>query len=77
MEMVTFDLSEHHYAERSALYDVSFAGTDYDDSVQTALDQVKSLFGGRTINVSTNIGMLFFGYMRASLAFCSSSALRG
>ena len=68
VEMVTFDLSEHHYAERSALYDVSFAGTDYDDSVQTALDQVKSLFGGRTINVSTNIGMHMSDYLLKEMA---------
>ena len=68
VEMVTFDLTEHHYKDRSALYDVSFSGTDYDDSVKTAFDQVKKIFDGRTINVSSNIGMHMSDYLMKEMA---------
>ena len=66
--MVTFDLSEHHYSDRHALFDVSFSGDASDEHAQTAYDNVRALFDGKTINVSSSIGTSMNAYLLREMA---------
>ena len=66
--MVTFDLSEHHYSDRHALFDVSFSGDASDPQAQEAYDAARALFDGKTINVSSSIGTSMNAYLLREMA---------
>ena len=66
--MVNFDFSEHHYAENSALYDVSFSASATDEAATTAYENVKALFDGKTIHVSSAIGTSMNVYLLREMA---------
>ena len=66
--MVTFDLSEHHYADRHALYDVSFSADAADERAKDAYAEVCALFDGRTIHVSSSIGTSMNAYLLKEMA---------
>ena len=54
--MVTFDFTDHHYSDHHALYDVSFSAGAGDEIAKTAYNNVRALFDGKTIHVSSDIG---------------------
>lgn len=54
--MLTFDNSEEHYNNFSALYDITFGYEETDDRALEALDSVKDMFSDYDIYVSTSMG---------------------
>ena len=56
IEMLTFDNSEEHFHNFSALYDITFCYEESDDRALTALEKVKALLEGYDFYVSTAMG---------------------
>ena len=54
--MMTFDNSEEHYNNFSALYDITFGYEETDERALEALDVVKDMFSDYDIYVSTSMG---------------------
>ena len=54
--MLTFDNTEEHYNNFSALYDITFGYEETDDRALEALDEVETMLAGYDIYVSTSIG---------------------
>lgn len=54
--MLTFDNSEEHYNNFSALYDITFGYEETDERALEALDVVKEMFADYDIYVSTSMG---------------------
>lgn len=54
--MLTFDNSEEHYNNFSALYDITFGYEETDDRALEALDQVKEMLSDYDVYVSTDMG---------------------
>ena len=54
--MLTFDNSEEHYNNFSALYDITFGYEETDERALEALDAVKDMFSDYDIYVSTSMG---------------------
>lgn len=54
--MLTFDNTEEHYNNFSALYDITFGYEETDDRALEALDEVKEMFSDYDIYVSTSMG---------------------
>ena len=66
--MVTFDFTDHHYSDRHALYDVSFSAGAGDEIAKTAYNNVRALFDGKTIHVSSDIGTSMNVYLLKEMA---------
>ena len=56
IDMVTFDDSLDHYTKASALYDVNFAGGNFDPVSLDALAQIKEKLSGYDLSVYTLVG---------------------
>ena len=56
VDMVTFDSTTDHYAGASALYDVSFAGGNFDEVSLNALAEIEQLLSVYDISVYTMVG---------------------
>lgn len=56
VDMVTFDTSEEHYREASALYDISFDGLTTDAISEQALEEIKDALSGHNAYIDTQIG---------------------
>ena len=56
VEMVTFDNTVEHYTDASALYDVSFAGGDFDNITLQALAQIENALDGYDLYMYTTAG---------------------
>lgn len=56
VDMVTFDNSADHYANASALYDVSFAGGNFDDVSLQAMAEIKEKLSVYDASVNTSVG---------------------
>ena len=56
VDMVTFDDSPEHYINASALYDVSFAGGNFDEITLQAIEQIKQKLSGYDLSVYTTAG---------------------
>ena len=54
--MLSFDGTEEHYNNFSALYDITFGYVETDDRALVALDQVKEILGDYDVYVSTSMG---------------------
>ena len=54
--MLTFDNTEEHYNNFSALYDITFGYEETDDRALEALDEVETMLAGYDIYVSTSMG---------------------
>ena len=54
--MLSFDSTEKHYNNFSALYDITFGYVETDDRALEALDQVKEILGDYDVYVSTSMG---------------------
>ena len=54
--MLTFDDTEKHYNNFSALYDITFGYEETDERALEALDQVKEMLAGYDLYVSTDMG---------------------
>ena len=54
--MLSFDDTQEHYNNFSALYDITFGYEETDDRALEALDQVKEMLGDYDIYVSTSMG---------------------
>ncbi len=56
VDMVTFDRSPEHYTSASALYDVSFAGGNFDEITLQALAQIEDRLSAYDVSVYTTAG---------------------
>ena len=56
IDMVNFNSSEDHYRHASALYDISFSGTNFDPVSVSAMEAVHQLLEGYDTAVSTSVG---------------------
>ena len=56
VSMLTFDNSEEHYNNFSALFDMTFAYDEKDDRCLEALEEVKDMLSNYDISVSTSMG---------------------
>ncbi len=56
VDMVTFDGTADHYADASALFDISFAGGNFDDVSVQALQSIEKLLEGYDVAVYTQVG---------------------
>ena len=56
VDMVTFDATADHYANASALYDVSFAGGNFDPASLDALAQIEEKLSAYDLSVYTMVG---------------------
>lgn len=56
ISMVVFDRSEDHYTNASALYDLNFAGGNFDVISLNALDAVEQLLKGYDVSIYTAVG---------------------
>ena len=56
ISMVVFDDSEDHYAHASALYDLNFAGGNFDQISLDAMAEVKELLEGYDVSIYTAVG---------------------
>lgn len=56
VSMVTFDSSEDHYKDASALYDVSFAGGNFDESSLSAMEQIRALLSEYDRHIYSMVG---------------------
>ena len=56
VKSVKFDETSDHYASASALFSLTFDGTDEDEVCINALDEVKALLAAYDLHVSSNIG---------------------
>jgi len=56
VDMVTFDSSLDHYAHASALYDVSFAGGNFDDISLQAMAEIEEKLSEYDLSVYTMVG---------------------
>ena len=56
IDMVTFDDTADHYTKASALYDVNFAGGNFDPVSLDALAQIKEKLSGYDLSVYTLVG---------------------
>jgi len=56
ISMVVFDRSEDHYTNASALYDLNFAGGNFDEISLNALDAVEQLLEGYDVSIYTAVG---------------------
>ncbi len=54
--MLTFDSTEEHYNNFSALYDITFGYGETDERALAALDEIEALLAGYDIYVSTSMG---------------------
>ena len=54
--MVTFDDTAEHYTGASALYDVTFAGGNFDESSLQALDEIRALLANYDTALYTEVG---------------------
>lgn len=53
---VTFDRSEEHFKESSALFDVIFAGETTDEISEEAMDEMKALLEPYTVYINSEVG---------------------
>ena len=56
ISMVVFDDSADHYTHASALYDLNFAGGNFDQISLDALDEVEELLEGYDVSIYTAVG---------------------
>ena len=56
VDMVTFDNTPEHYTSASALYDVSFAGGNFDEITLQALDQIEDELAVYDLAINTTAG---------------------
>ena len=56
VDLVTFDDTSAHYTSASALYDVSFAGGNFDQISLDALEEIKNKLSGYDLSVYTQVG---------------------
>ena len=56
VKQVVFDESEAHYASASALFSLTFDGTDEDEVSIQALEEVKEALAAYDLHVSSNVG---------------------
>ena len=56
VDLVTFDDTAAHYTSASALYDVSFAGGNFDQISLDALAQIEEALAGYDLSVYTQVG---------------------
>ena len=56
VDMVTFDDSPEHYAHASALFDVSFAGGNFDDISLQAMEEIEETLAGYDLSIYTLVG---------------------
>lgn len=56
VDMVTFDDSEDHYKDASALYDVSFKGQNDDDIAIAAVESIRQILTGYDLYIDTLVG---------------------
>ena len=54
--MVVFDDTAEHYTNASALYDITFAGGNFDESSLQALDEIKVLLANYDTSLYTEVG---------------------
>ena len=54
--MVTFDHTEAHYKDASALLDVNFIDGAYDERAITALENVRQVLSGYDVHIDTTVG---------------------
>ena len=56
VQMVTFDNTKEHYTNASALFDVNFVGSNFDDISLQALAQIQELLAGYDTSIYTAVG---------------------
>lgn len=56
ISMVVFDHSKDHYTNASALFDLNFAGGNFDEISLSALDAVEELLEGYDVSIYTAVG---------------------
>ena len=56
VDMVTFDDTPDHYVSASALFDVNFAGGNFDEISLQALDQIRQQLSGYDLSIYTLVG---------------------
>lgn len=56
VDMVTFDDTADHYTDAAALYDISFAGGNFDDISLQALEEIEKGLSSYDISVYTMVG---------------------
>ena len=56
ISMVVFDHSKDHYTNASALYDLNFAGGNFDEISLSALNAVEELLEGYDVSIYTAVG---------------------
>ena len=56
VDMVTFDDSEDHYRNATALFDVSFDGGNFDEISLGAMDAIREMLSGYDLYVDTQVG---------------------
>ena len=56
VSMVTFDDTDAHYTNASALYDVSFEGSTMDDISVQAMEEIRTLLADYDLSVYTSVG---------------------
>ena len=56
VDMVTFDGTAAHYANASALYDVNFAGGNFDEVSLQAMKQIEAILDPYDVSIYTSVG---------------------
>ena len=56
IDMVTFDDTPDHYTNASALYDLSFAGGNFDEVSVNAMEEVENALAGYDLSIYTMVG---------------------
>jgi len=57
VEMVTFDNSANHYKDASALFDVNFAGGNFDEISLQAVEDIREILASYDCHIDTQVGL--------------------
>ena len=67
VSMVTFDDTDSHYRDATALFDITFAGTTSDPATVAAMDAISQELEGYDVDYSTDIGYDMIGEIEGEM----------
>lgn len=68
VDMVTFDGTAAHYTKASALYDINFAGGNFDDVSLQAMEQIEAILTPYDVSIYTSVGYDENALLRAEMS---------
>ena len=67
VSMITFDDTDSHYRDATALFDITFAGTTSDPATVAAMDAISQELEGYDVDYSTDIGYDMIGEIEGEM----------